>query len=92
MVARSGRGGSVPGTGMEGGRTGEERSTRALLLSGVGASGRAEEGGGCIGMEGWSGAEREEQVDREEIPIRRRQEEWRRQLGGSLETRDLVSG
>ena len=75
-----------------GGRTGEERSARALLLSGGVAPGRAEEGGGCIGMEGWSGAEREEQVDREEIPIRRRQKEWRRQLGGSLETRDLVSG
>ena len=42
--------------------------------------------------EQWLRAEGEEQVDREEIPIRRRQEYWRRYLGGSLETRDLVSG
>ena len=40
VVARSGRGVSVPGAGMEGGRTGEERSARALLLLGGGAPGR----------------------------------------------------
>ena len=81
VMARSGRGVSVPGAGMEGGRTGEERSARALLLSGGGAPGRAEEGGGCIGMEGWSGAEREEQVDRVEIPRLEGDCRWRRLEG-----------